>query len=177
MCGLSLNGCDGLVICASCFLVALLHLPRRASSGSHLNITEQCRSLFLLASPSFLQTAGVALLLSAALQLRLPSSIAEGNLALLLWFLGLQIRVRVIEGRQLPGVNIRPVVKVTAAGQTKRTRIRKGNGPLFDEVGRRELAAGLLFRCHLGLLVKSGTEVSSPEALSNPHDEKYSTPI
>ncbi|KAL8206464.1 UNVERIFIED_CONTAM: hypothetical protein K2H54_004430, partial [Gekko kuhli] len=44
-----------------------------------------------------------------------------------------QIRVRVIEGRQLPGVNIKPVVKVTAAGQTKRTRIRKGNGPLFDE--------------------------------------------
>uniref|UniRef100_A0A8C8EFT9 Dysferlin n=1 Tax=Otus sunia TaxID=257818 RepID=A0A8C8EFT9_9STRI len=45
-----------------------------------------------------------------------------------------QIRVRVIEGRQLPGVNIRPVVKVTAAGQTKRTRIRKGNSPFFDEV-------------------------------------------
>ncbi|NXJ68784.1 DYSF protein, partial [Rostratula benghalensis] len=44
-----------------------------------------------------------------------------------------QIRVRVIEGRQLPGVNIRPVVKVTAAGQTKRTRIRKGNNPFFDE--------------------------------------------
>ncbi|XP_062991896.1 dysferlin isoform X2 [Elgaria multicarinata webbii] len=44
-----------------------------------------------------------------------------------------QIRVRVIEGRQLPGVNIKPVVKVTAAGQTRRTRIRKGNGPLFDE--------------------------------------------
>ncbi|NXS72344.1 DYSF protein, partial [Pandion haliaetus] len=43
-----------------------------------------------------------------------------------------QIRVRVIEGRQLPGVNIRPVVKVTAAGQTKRTRIRKGNSPFFD---------------------------------------------
>lgn len=39
-----------------------------------------------------------------------------------------------IEARQLPGVNIRPVVKVTAAGQTKRTRIRKGNSPLFDEV-------------------------------------------
>ncbi|NWX44368.1 DYSF protein, partial [Steatornis caripensis] len=37
------------------------------------------------------------------------------------------------EGRQLPGVNIRPVVKVTAAGQTKRTRIRKGNSPFFDE--------------------------------------------
>ncbi|XP_060103205.1 dysferlin [Heteronotia binoei] len=44
-----------------------------------------------------------------------------------------QIRVRIIEGRQLPGINIKPVVKVTAAGQTKRTRIRKGNGPLFDE--------------------------------------------
>ncbi|NXL68049.1 DYSF protein, partial [Chordeiles acutipennis] len=44
-----------------------------------------------------------------------------------------QIRVRVIEGRQLPGVNIRPVVKVTTAGQTKRTRIRKGNSPFFDE--------------------------------------------
>ncbi|KFQ22139.1 Dysferlin, partial [Mesitornis unicolor] len=44
-----------------------------------------------------------------------------------------QIRVRVIEGRQLPGVSIRPVVKVTAAGQTKRTRIRKGNSPFFDE--------------------------------------------
>uniref|UniRef100_A0A452SAY4 Dysferlin n=1 Tax=Ursus americanus TaxID=9643 RepID=A0A452SAY4_URSAM len=47
-----------------------------------------------------------------------------------------QIRVQVIEGRQLPGVNIKPVVKVTAAGQTKRTRIHKGNSPLFNEVGR-----------------------------------------
>uniref|UniRef100_A0A8C0XAP2 C2 domain-containing protein n=1 Tax=Castor canadensis TaxID=51338 RepID=A0A8C0XAP2_CASCN len=46
-----------------------------------------------------------------------------------------QIRVQVIEGRQLPGVNIRPVVKVTAAGQTKRTRIHKGNSPVFNEVG------------------------------------------
>ncbi|NXJ11281.1 DYSF protein, partial [Odontophorus gujanensis] len=44
-----------------------------------------------------------------------------------------QIRVRVIEGRQLPGTNIRPVVKVTAAGQTRRTRIRKGNSPRFEE--------------------------------------------
>uniref|UniRef100_A0A8C9WVR4 Dysferlin, limb girdle muscular dystrophy 2B (autosomal recessive) n=1 Tax=Sander lucioperca TaxID=283035 RepID=A0A8C9WVR4_SANLU len=45
----------------------------------------------------------------------------------------LQVRVRVIEGRQLPGINIKPVVKVTVAGQTKRTRIRKGNNPIFDE--------------------------------------------
>ncbi|MGH0134571.1 UNVERIFIED_CONTAM: hypothetical protein FKN15_031042 [Acipenser sinensis] len=44
-----------------------------------------------------------------------------------------QIRVRVIDGRQLPGVNLKPVVKVTVAGQTKRTRIRKGNNPSFDE--------------------------------------------
>uniref|UniRef100_A0A8C0QZE5 Dysferlin n=1 Tax=Canis lupus dingo TaxID=286419 RepID=A0A8C0QZE5_CANLU len=44
-----------------------------------------------------------------------------------------QIRVQVIEGRQLPGVNIKPVIKVTAAGQTKRTRIHKGNSPLFNE--------------------------------------------
>lgn len=48
---------------------------------------------------------------------------------------GFQIRIQVIEGRQLPGVNIKPVVKVTAAGQTKRTRIHKGNSPLFSEVG------------------------------------------
>lgn len=45
-----------------------------------------------------------------------------------------QVRVRVIEGRQLPGINIKPVVKITVAGQTKRTRIRKGNNPVFDEV-------------------------------------------
>uniref|UniRef100_A0A7N8XYQ2 Dysferlin, limb girdle muscular dystrophy 2B (autosomal recessive) n=1 Tax=Mastacembelus armatus TaxID=205130 RepID=A0A7N8XYQ2_9TELE len=46
----------------------------------------------------------------------------------------LQVRVRIIEGRQLPGINIKPVVKVMVAGQTKRTRIRKGNNPVFDEV-------------------------------------------
>ena len=53
-----------------------------------------------------------------------------------------QIRVQVIEGRQLPGVNIKPVVKVTAAGQTKRTRIHKGNSPLFNEVGDPGLELG-----------------------------------
>uniref|UniRef100_A0A4W6E422 Myoferlin n=1 Tax=Lates calcarifer TaxID=8187 RepID=A0A4W6E422_LATCA len=45
-----------------------------------------------------------------------------------------QIRVRVIEGRQLPGNNIKPVVKVHACGQTHRTRIRRGNNPFFDEI-------------------------------------------
>uniref|UniRef100_A0A663M9W2 Myoferlin n=1 Tax=Athene cunicularia TaxID=194338 RepID=A0A663M9W2_ATHCN len=45
-----------------------------------------------------------------------------------------QIRVRVIEGRQLLGNNIKPVVKVHICGQTHRTRIKRGNNPYFDEV-------------------------------------------
>ncbi|NWZ67685.1 MYOF protein, partial [Acrocephalus arundinaceus] len=45
-----------------------------------------------------------------------------------------QIRVRIIEGRQLPGNNIKPVVKVHVCGQTHRTRIKKGNNPFFDEI-------------------------------------------
>ncbi|NXR10584.1 MYOF protein, partial [Semnornis frantzii] len=43
-------------------------------------------------------------------------------------------RVRVIEGRQLPGNNIKPVVKVHVCGQTHRTRIKRGNNPYFDEI-------------------------------------------
>ncbi|CAF98669.1 unnamed protein product, partial [Tetraodon nigroviridis] len=52
-----------------------------------------------------------------------------------LWTEGarVEIRVRVIEGRQLPGNNIKPVVKVNLCGQTHRTRIRRGNNPFFDE--------------------------------------------
>ncbi|KAM9834420.1 dysferlin isoform 5-T5 [Syngnathus typhle] len=45
----------------------------------------------------------------------------------------IQVRLRVIQARQLPGVNINPVVKVSVAGQSRRTRIRKGNNPTFDE--------------------------------------------
>ncbi|XP_059025413.1 myoferlin isoform X1 [Mustela lutreola] len=45
-----------------------------------------------------------------------------------------QIRVRVIEGRQLSGNNIRPVVKVHVCGQTHRTRIKRGNNPFYDEL-------------------------------------------
>ncbi|KAM9326418.1 myoferlin [Gastrophryne carolinensis] len=45
-----------------------------------------------------------------------------------------QIRVRVIEGRQLSGNNIKPVVKVSVCGQTHRTRIKRGNNPFFDEI-------------------------------------------
>ncbi|XP_043911571.1 myoferlin-like [Protopterus annectens] len=45
-----------------------------------------------------------------------------------------QIRFRVIEGRQLPGNNIKPVVKVSICNQTHRTRIKRGNNPFFDEL-------------------------------------------
>ncbi|XP_049603430.1 dysferlin isoform X7 [Syngnathus scovelli] len=45
----------------------------------------------------------------------------------------IQVRMRIIQARQLPGVNINPVVKVSVAGQSRRTRIRKGNNPTFDE--------------------------------------------
>ncbi|KAH0623618.1 hypothetical protein JD844_006561 [Phrynosoma platyrhinos] len=45
-----------------------------------------------------------------------------------------QIRVRIIEGRQLSGNNIKPVVKVHICGQTHRTRIKRGNNPFFDEM-------------------------------------------
>ncbi|XP_036294466.1 myoferlin isoform X5 [Pipistrellus kuhlii] len=45
-----------------------------------------------------------------------------------------QIRIRVIEGRQLSGNNIKPVVKVHVCNQTHRTRIKRGNNPFFDEL-------------------------------------------
>ncbi|KAM9837553.1 myoferlin-like [Aulostomus maculatus] len=45
-----------------------------------------------------------------------------------------QIRVRLVEARQLPGNNIKPVVKVNVCGQTHRTRIKRGNNPFFDEI-------------------------------------------
>ncbi|XP_041065098.1 myoferlin isoform X2 [Carcharodon carcharias] len=45
-----------------------------------------------------------------------------------------QIRVRIISARQLPGNNVKPVVKVTVCNQTHRTRIRRGNNPHFDEI-------------------------------------------
>uniref|UniRef100_A0A8C9VK30 Myoferlin n=1 Tax=Scleropages formosus TaxID=113540 RepID=A0A8C9VK30_SCLFO len=44
------------------------------------------------------------------------------------------IRVRIIEARQLPGNNIKPVVKVNVCGQTHRTRIKRGNNPFYDEI-------------------------------------------
>uniref|UniRef100_A0A672VD03 Myoferlin n=1 Tax=Strigops habroptila TaxID=2489341 RepID=A0A672VD03_STRHB len=56
-----------------------------------------------------------------------------------------QIRVRVIEGRQLPGNNIKPVVKVHVCGQTHRTRIKRGNNPYFDEVSGVKTLGGICF--------------------------------
>ncbi|NXD36496.1 MYOF protein, partial [Copsychus sechellarum] len=66
-----------------------------------------------------------------------------------------QIRVRVIEGRQLPGNNIKPVVKVHVCGQTHRTRIKRGNNPFFDEVSKHtfEIAHSLYDVCHFVMAV------------------------
>ena len=48
-----------------------------------------------------------------------------------------QVRVRIIEGRQLSGGNISPVVRVTVANQSRQTRVKKStNKPLYDEVNR-----------------------------------------
>ncbi|XP_020779848.2 myoferlin-like [Boleophthalmus pectinirostris] len=45
-----------------------------------------------------------------------------------------QLRVRIIEARQLSGNNVKPVVKVNVCGQTHRTRIKRGNNPFYDEM-------------------------------------------
>ncbi|XP_075300808.1 fer-1-like protein 5 [Opisthocomus hoazin] len=45
-----------------------------------------------------------------------------------------QVRVRVIEGRQLQGNNIKPVVTVVIGQRRFRTRIRVGNNPYYNEV-------------------------------------------
>ncbi|XP_061186415.1 myoferlin-like isoform X3 [Saccostrea echinata] len=45
-----------------------------------------------------------------------------------------QIRVKVIEARQLQGGNIQPVAKITVANQTKQTRVKKStNSPCWNE--------------------------------------------
>ncbi|XP_064602895.1 myoferlin-like isoform X2 [Liolophura sinensis] len=46
-----------------------------------------------------------------------------------------QIRIRVLEARQLQGANIQPVSRVTVWNQTKQTRIKKStNSPFWNEV-------------------------------------------
>ncbi|XP_067168362.1 fer-1-like protein 5 [Apteryx mantelli] len=44
------------------------------------------------------------------------------------------VRVRIIEGRQLQGNNVKPVVKVLIGEHAFRTRIRSGNNPYYNEV-------------------------------------------
>lgn len=45
-----------------------------------------------------------------------------------------QIRVKILEARQLQGGNIQPVAKVTVANQTKQTRVKKStNSPSWNE--------------------------------------------
>ncbi|EDO36866.1 predicted protein, partial [Nematostella vectensis] len=46
-----------------------------------------------------------------------------------------QVRVRVIQGRQIAGANISPVVKVTVGNQARQTKVKKStNRPYFDEM-------------------------------------------
>ena len=46
-----------------------------------------------------------------------------------------QVRVRIIEGRQLSGSNISPVVRVTVANHTRQTKVKHStNKPFYDEV-------------------------------------------
>lgn len=50
-------------------------------------------------------------------------------------FLICQVRVRIIEGRQLAGANISPVVRVNIDNQTRQTKVIKStNKPFYDEV-------------------------------------------
>ena len=46
-----------------------------------------------------------------------------------------EIRIRVLEGRQLPGSNIHPVVRVTVAGQQRETTVKRStNKPVYNQV-------------------------------------------
>ena len=53
----------------------------------------------------------------------------------------LKIRVHIFEGRQLPGNDINPMVRVTVAGQRKQTRTKQStNNPIYnDEVGDEQI--------------------------------------
>ncbi|XP_022792929.1 myoferlin-like isoform X4 [Stylophora pistillata] len=45
-----------------------------------------------------------------------------------------QIRIRILEGRQLPGSNIHPVVRVTVNGQRRETAVKKStNKPVYNQ--------------------------------------------
>ena len=58
-----------------------------------------------------------------------------------------QIRMKIIEGRQLAGANIHPVVRVSVGKESKQTRVKSAtNRPHYDEV------CHLLFRSSFGLI-------------------------
>lgn len=61
-----------------------------------------------------------------------------------------QVRVRIIEGRQLSGSNISPVVRVTVANHTRQTKVKHStNKPFYDEVSctNRVTYIVLLYKC------------------------------
>ena len=49
----------------------------------------------------------------------------------------LQVRIKIIEGRQLSGANINPVVRVMVANNTRQSKVKTStNKPFFDEVSK-----------------------------------------
>jgi CDGSH-type Zn-finger protein len=55
-----------------------------------------------------------------------------------------QVRVRVIEGRNIAGSNVSPVVKVSVSNQARQTRVKKStNKPFFDEVSHEQIPKNL----------------------------------
>lgn len=51
-----------------------------------------------------------------------------------------QIRIRILEGRQLTGGNIHPVVRVTVAGQRRETTVKRStNKPVYNQVWKHAL--------------------------------------
>ena len=62
-----------------------------------------------------------------------------------------QVRVRIIEGRQLAGANISPVVRVNIDNQTRQTKVIKStNKPFYDEVSGQDSGQvlGFYWVCH-----------------------------
>ena len=46
-----------------------------------------------------------------------------------------QIRIKILEARNLPGQNIHPVVRVTVSNQRRETKVRKSTTkPIYNEV-------------------------------------------
>ncbi|XP_015759463.1 PREDICTED: dysferlin-like [Acropora digitifera] len=92
--------------------------------------------------------------------------------------LDFQVRVRIIEGRQLAGANISPVVRVTIDNQTRQTKVIKStNRPFYDEVfNSRRLRANAMvgsFQCDVGFFYDepSHAVIRKWILLSDPEDK------